>query len=343
MQKSLVSVVIPIYNVEQYLERCLNSVVNQTYQNLEIILVDDGSSDSCPQICDEWANKDKRIKVIHKENEGLGMARNTGIDNATGEYICFWDSDDYVSLNTIEKCCERLKEEKAEMIFFGLTTVNNKGEIISTFVPDTEKQIYENEEILSFFLPELIAPNPQKGGKPKLAMSANTALYSTKLINEYNWRFVSERQIISEDVYSLLSFYRWVKKVVVLPEALYFYYKNTNSLTQSYRKDRYEKIKYFYLESIKLCEKLGYSSEIKHRISKPYLAYTITALKQEVLIAASKKKCENPLKKIIEDELLQKILENNKEDKVSITRKILFWAIRHKQYGICYMLLKAKT
>ena len=100
--KIKVSVVLPIYNVEQYLERCVNSVVNQTYTNLEIILVDDGSPDNCPQMCEDWKKRDSRIKVVHKKNAGLGMARNSGIEVATGEYICFFDSDDYVKRDIID-------------------------------------------------------------------------------------------------------------------------------------------------------------------------------------------------------------------------------------------------
>ena len=92
-----VTVVIPIYNVEKYLNRCIESVAGQTYKNLEIILVDDESPDNCPRICEDWKNRDNRIKVIHKKNGGLGYARNTGIDCATGEYICFVDSDDYIA------------------------------------------------------------------------------------------------------------------------------------------------------------------------------------------------------------------------------------------------------
>ena len=103
MKAGLVSIVLPIYNVEKYLDRCIESVINQTYRNLEILLVDDGSPDDCPQKCEEWAKKDGRIKVIHKANAGLGYARNTGIENASGEYICFFDSDDYIDPSTIEK------------------------------------------------------------------------------------------------------------------------------------------------------------------------------------------------------------------------------------------------
>jgi len=103
MISGLVTVVVPIFKVEKYLNRCIESIVKQTYEKIEIILVDDGSPDNCPEMCDEWAKKDSRIKVIHKQNAGLGMARNTGIDNANGEYICFFDSDDYIHPNTIEK------------------------------------------------------------------------------------------------------------------------------------------------------------------------------------------------------------------------------------------------
>lgn len=98
----LISVIIPIYNVEKYLNQCIQSVVNQTYRNLEIILVDDGSPDNCPRMCDEWAKKDSRIKVIHKQNEGSGTARNMALDIAKGQYIGLIDSDDYIEPHMYE-------------------------------------------------------------------------------------------------------------------------------------------------------------------------------------------------------------------------------------------------
>lgn len=101
-KEDLISIVIPVYKVELYLEKCIESIINQTYKNLEIIIVDDGSPDNCPKICDEYAQKDNRIKVIHKENGGLSDARNAGIDVAAGKYIAFVDSDDYVSNDYIE-------------------------------------------------------------------------------------------------------------------------------------------------------------------------------------------------------------------------------------------------
>lgn len=115
--QDLITLIIPVYMVESYLDRCLSSIVRQTYENLEIILVDDGSKDSCPAICDRWAKKDKRIRVIHRENGGLSAARNSGIEAAQGEYLAFVDSDDFVSEEFIEalyQACKRTKSQIAQ-------------------------------------------------------------------------------------------------------------------------------------------------------------------------------------------------------------------------------------
>ena len=115
-----VSIIIPIYNVEKYLRKCVDSVICQTYKNLEIILVDDGSPDSCPEICDSYVDLDSRIKVIHKQNGGLSDARNTGIDMSSGEYITFVDSDDYIENDMIEILISTLEENHCD-----ISTCNN--------------------------------------------------------------------------------------------------------------------------------------------------------------------------------------------------------------------------
>lgn len=111
-----ISVIVPVYKVEPYLSRCLDSIINQTYRNLEIILVDDGSPDHCGEICDEYARQDSRIRVIHKSNGGLSDARNHGIDVATGDYIAFVDSDDYVTTDMYEKMLARLEFDNSDMV-----------------------------------------------------------------------------------------------------------------------------------------------------------------------------------------------------------------------------------
>ena len=119
MDTLLVSVIVPVYNVAPYLEQCLDSIVNQTYQNLEIILVDDGSTDESGAICDRYAEQDGRIQVVHKENGGLSSARNVGLDKMTGEWVLFVDSDDWIELNTLELLFEQ-KNEHAEIVEFGI-------------------------------------------------------------------------------------------------------------------------------------------------------------------------------------------------------------------------------
>lgn len=119
-EKSLVSVIVPIYKVEQYLDECVESIVNQTYKNLEIILVDDGSPDGCPQMCDEWLRKDGRIKVIHKKNGGLSSARNAGLDAATGEFVSFVDSDDFICLEALQKLHDRFGDDESVGIVSGM-------------------------------------------------------------------------------------------------------------------------------------------------------------------------------------------------------------------------------
>lgn len=121
----LVSVIVPVYNVEEYLHRCIDSLINQSYLNLEIILVDDGSTDRSPSICDEYATKDSRIKVIHKKNGGLSSARNIAIDIMCGEYVVFVDSDDYVSCSMIEKFIDSSLRYKADVVVANYTIVGN--------------------------------------------------------------------------------------------------------------------------------------------------------------------------------------------------------------------------
>lgn len=126
MQETLISVIIPVYNVEKYLDRCVESIVNQTYRNLEIILVDDGSPDRCPEMCDEWAKKDGRIKVIHQKNGGAGKARNTGTQLATGSFISYVDSDDYVDKYFYEKMT-KLFDEETDVVECEYVSVNDEN------------------------------------------------------------------------------------------------------------------------------------------------------------------------------------------------------------------------
>lgn len=339
MKKGLVSIVLPIYNVEKYLNRCMDSVVNQTYKNLEIIMVDDGSTDACSQMCDEWLIKDARVKVVHKENQGLGMARNTGIENATGEYVCFFDSDDYIANDTIERLYDMATRESADIVTFGFHVVDKNGSITSTVLPDTEKESYVGDEIEEIFLPDLISKNPHTGKETKLWMSAWASMFSLKLISEIEWKFVSEREVISEDVYSLLWLYKSVNKVCVLPIALYHYCENdTNSLTRIFRKDRYQRLKFFYEKSIAACDELDYSEEIKERLAYPFLGSTFGAMKRIAISDYGYREKLRAMKGIVCDDTFHRVVMKLELSKESITRKILFYLLRKKHTIVSYYL-----
>lgn len=343
MRTGLVSVVVPIYNTEKYLERCLNSIINQTYKNIEILLIDDGSKDKCPQLCEEWAQKDNRIKVIHKENAGLGMARNTGIDNAEGEYICFFDSDDYISSQTIEKSYQLACRTKADIVCFGYHKVSKHGEIIKSFVPQMPKVEYEGNEVQNVFLPELIQNNPRNKKRANLNMSAWAAIYSMEKINKVDWRFVSEREIISEDYYSLLCFYKYIEKVAVLEEACYFYCENEGSLTRTYQKDRYERIRHYYLEALKVCDSLNYGTEVKKRLGYTYFSNTFSALEQIMASDNIWKERIQFIKQIITDAVCQEVLKQIKDDKLPLNWHVFLQAMYRKQIYLCAFLLELKN
>jgi len=340
MNADLVSVVVPIYNVEKYLDRCISSIVSQTYRNLEIILVDDGSPDRCPQICEEWAAKDDRIKVIHKANAGLGMARNTGIEHATGKYVCFFDSDDYIDPTTVEKTHAAMIAENAQITVFGLNRVSARGEIIRTIIPEPEKSCFRGEEVQKQFLPDLIDPAHALVKNRNMCLSAWSALYSVDLVRSTGWRFVSEREMISEDSYSLIWLYSYVQSVAVLQEPLYYYCENGASLTQTYREDRFWKVKDFYQKCIRMAAGQGYEKEIYTRIAGLFLAFSIAAMKQIVAATLPKNRKVEILSEIVDDSVMQGILHDKSCQYRSKSRRILFWFIKRRLYSAVYMLLK---
>ena len=344
MSEILVSVVLPIYNVEEYLNRAIESIVSQTYENLEIILVDDGSPDNCPAICDDWAKKDSRIRVVHKPNDGLGMARNTGIEAATGDYIFFFDSDDYVELNLIERCVETVKETNAQIVVYGYDRLDENGKVIVSSVPELPKPVMKGEEIKSFVIPCLAGPMIENGKKYHMSSSAWAAMYTMHTIRENQFRFVSEREIISEDIYSNLIYYQYIDCIATIPEVLYYYCdNNTQSLSRVYNPERFEKNKHFYLKALCLCDELDYPEQTKKNLSNQMLSNTIVSIKQLVNSPIPRKDKRDGIRSILYDDVSVKVLSdyNLKLDKNSF-RRILILSIKHRCVNLVYLLIWLK-
>lgn len=338
----LVSIVVPIYNVEKFLTKCVNSIVNQTYKNLEIILVDDGSPDNCPKMCDEWAGKDSRIKVVHKKNEGLGFARNTGIDNANGKYIMFFDSDDYIDVTLVEKCIAAKNENDADLVWFSMSDVNEDGEVLSSSESNTTTFYSDNDKVIDKLLPELMSHDYRLGTPSNFAFSAWSGMFSMDIIRKHNLKFPSEREIISEDTYFLLQYFNFADRVVTLDEILYFHYINTASLTTTYRPDRQQKINYFFKVTCELIENTGLSEEIRIRLCMLYHSFTLAALKMIFASSLSSGEKNKKSKEILKDDIMQVSISPSVLMREKKSVRLFYKLASLKQFWVCNLILKFK-
>lgn len=219
MTTPLISVIVPVYRVEKYLERCVKSILSQTYKNLEVILVDDGSPDQCPAICDACAEKDARVKVIHQENKGLSGARNAGIDAASGEYLAFVDSDDYVSPHFIEELYQLLQDTGCAIGQCRFSYVKGDGLVEEG---DSAFCIYRGESLME----QLYGPEE----KATCFVVAWNKLYRAELFKETGIRYPEGR--IHEDEATTYRLFHEAKKLAFLDRALYGYYtENGGSIT----------------------------------------------------------------------------------------------------------------
>ena len=226
MSSNLVSVIVPVYKVEQYLNRCVSSIIKQSHTNLEIILVDDGSPDRCPQLCDEWALQDSRIKVIHKENGGLSDARNVGLKKASGNYICFVDSDDYVSPHFIEELYQLLQDTGCAIGQCRFSYVKGDGLVEEG---DSAFCIYRGESLME----QLYGPEE----KATCFVVAWNKLYRAELFKETGIRYPEGR--IHEDEATTYRLFHEAKKLAFLDRALYGYYtENGGSITSVFSAKR---------------------------------------------------------------------------------------------------------
>lgn len=228
-----VSIIIPVYNVEKYLKKCVDSVINQTYKNLEIILVDDGSPDNCPAICDDYARIDNRVKVIHKQNGGQGEARNYGIETAQGEYLLFVDSDDYIAHDTVEILVNKAKKYDVDMVVFDYLAVDDQQNIVYKSSSNFQKEKIYNSKTDK----EIVVANP----------SPVTQLYKKSIFDDPEMRFASH--VIYEDLRLMPKLFHKAKRIVYADsKPLYYYLQRSNS---SMRNGNIEKTKSHRIMAIK--------------------------------------------------------------------------------------------
>ena len=219
---ALVSIIVPIYNVERYLSDCIDSALNQTYRDLELILVDDGSPDGCGAICDAYAKKDSRIRVIHKPNGGLSDARNAGLNIASGKYVYFLDSDDTIAPNLLETVVPYM-EQGADLVTFGLHSFYDDGTVLPPLKRECGTYLLKTpEERLAFFHKTLL--------QTKIGWEACLRIFSREKIEQYGLRFADNRKIFAEDLYFSLCYCAHAGHIVSLEDCFYHYRLRSDSI-----------------------------------------------------------------------------------------------------------------
>lgn len=218
----MISIIVPIYKVEKYLERCIESIRKQTYSNFEIILVDDGSPDSCPYICDEYAKKDKRIVVIHKKNGGLSDARNAGIKIAKGEYISFIDSDDYIHQDMYECLLNILIENKADIAVCDAVKVYDENCVVKDEGKSRIHVYTGTHAVENIFDAELYLRSVVAWGK----------LYRKSLFDDVRY----PKGKINEDEFTTYRLFYKSDRVVYIDKKYYFYFQRKDSIMGSKQK-----------------------------------------------------------------------------------------------------------
>lgn len=217
--ETAISVIVPVYRVEKYLPACIDSILNQTFTDFELILVDDGSPDRCPEICDETAKRDARVRVIHQANQGLSAARNAGIEAAHGAWLSFVDSDDYIAPQFYEKLYQTAQRTDADCVMCSVQNVDESGKPIDSALMRVADEVKTGREVLRKIGRDDVTPY----------LTAWNKLYRRKLFNTL--RYPAGRQ--NEDVFVFAELFCQVQRAVCVAEPLYFYRKRIGSIMNS--------------------------------------------------------------------------------------------------------------
>ena len=323
----LISVIIPVYNQEKYLNKCIDSLLTGTYKNIECIIVDDGSTDNSPELCDEY-KKDDRVVVIHKENGGLSSARKAGFDVCRGQYVTFIDSDDYVDKDYVEKLYNALKDNDADICVCGHYRDDN-GTIISNTYPIRDRVIDGNviEEYVLPVIGKIYAP-----GYDNMPGYVWGRLYKKECLSEKC--FISEREVYTEDDIFQMYVSEKAKKIVFIKDKLVYYRDNSQSLTRRYRNGMWNMLKnrhalietYFEEQGIKNDDRL---------IASAFYAIYVSVTNSYIL--GNRKDCVKELKTIRKDAFARRTLNKIRTDLLRPRQKLFYYLFKMKCYSLVYL------
>ena len=294
MKNDMISIIIPIYNVEKYLEKCLDSILNQTYKNLEIILIDDGSTDNSPNICNSYCEKDKRIKIIHKNNEGVSSARNKGIELSKGKYIVFIDSDDYVSNEHIE-------------VLYDCIISNNVDLVISNLIDISEDEIILNNEEKESFLMNKDQCLKELLSEDNFYHLCCGNIYRKDLLEKIRFNC---KYRIAEDLDFLYRYIKQISSAYFLSKNTYYYLKREGSATNSIYSEKWN-------DELKICnfiisEMVELENNFHKYAKRKYIRLNINQAYRFKLNKNQTKILKNNIK-IYKNEMFNSKLFDNKE------------------------------
>ena len=322
----LVSVVIPVYNVEAYLRKCVESVLGQTYQNMEIILLNDGSTDTSGEVCDYYAKIDRRVRVIHKENEGLAETRNKGIAEALGEYILFVDSDDYIHEKTLEWTCEKAEKYAADIVVFDYVSVDEKGREVDQFYIGLQED------------------------KPFQAIEEKTLIYKTPSAWNKLWRreFLLKSEVsfpkgkYYEDLGTVPKWLLLAKRIVYVPKVCYYYLLRTGSIMRQHDFSRNYRDRICMIEDIYRFFRQKESYELfQTELEFLLIQHGYFFPSREIVLVNIK---DENLKKfrVYMEKKIPKFKENSYIKTYTRNEKILFWLLVRKMHGVMSGLSRLK-
>lgn len=331
----IISVIVPCFKVEEYLNRCLESVTGQTLHDLEIILVDDCSPDRVPAMCEEWARKDARIKVVHNQcNIGLGLTRNEGLKVATGEYVAFVDSDDYIAPDMYEKLYTHAKENHADVVLCSFNFISYRGKI--TYRRDVEqKTVFDGRTAVDEFILDLVGPLPEEKRDVKYMMSVCHGIYKREILTQHAICFPSERQMVSEDLIFDLDFFSHAQCVVYLPDCMYYYCENTASLTHSFSAEKYEKYKTF-LDAVEMRLAMLYPRE-KYRLHADRLR--LLYLRVALFYTSNNKDVNMTIEHVANDTYWHPLMERYPFAQMEWKHRLFFTALKMHLLAIIRLML----
>ena len=332
----LISVIVPVYNVEKYLNRCIDSILNQTFKQIEIILVDDGSTDNSPIICDEYCDRYKNIKVIHKENNRVAAARNDGIKIATGKYIALVDSDDWIDKDMVEVLHNSIDSNFCDLVmctYIREFEDHSKEKVFNL----PEVNLYVDNEVKEQLLRKLVGPVGKELANPEYLDALGTVwakMYKTSMLKDKDLKFVDLKEIGSgEDTLFNIFVFNEVNKVILLNKPMYHYWRgNSNSITSRYIPNFVEKRRnYFnYIKDFIKDNNLGneYEIALNNRICTSVLGMELLECSKSNNISFFNK--IRNIKRILREDYIDKAYRNLELKNFAIHWRVFYFFNKYK-------------